>query len=74
LSCKCYRQDPAHLYMLFDLMPGGDLMDVLVAEAKVIKYPVEEEQMLPNGQKGLFTQKVRVLLGVFWAMFVLVKE
>ena len=30
-------QDKYHLYMLFDLMLGGDLMDVLVAEAKVIK-------------------------------------
>eukprot|EP00798_Chlamydomonas_sp_ICE-L_P009759 gene9759-7634_t len=27
-------QDPLHLYFLFDLMPGEDLMDVLVAEAK----------------------------------------
>lgn len=26
--------------MLFDLMPGGDLMDVLVAEAKIIKFAV----------------------------------
>ncbi len=24
-------QDTYHLYMLFDLMPGGDLMDVLVS-------------------------------------------
>jgi cGMP-dependent protein kinase 2 len=30
-------QDKYHLYFLFDLMPGGDLMDVLVAEAKVIR-------------------------------------
>ena len=30
-------QDKYHLYFLFDLMAGGDLMDVLVAEAKVIK-------------------------------------
>lgn len=28
-------QDKYHLYFLFDLMSGGDLMDVLVAEAKV---------------------------------------
>lgn len=33
-------QDKYHLYFLFDLMPGGDLMDVLVAEAKVIKQRV----------------------------------
>jgi cGMP-dependent protein kinase 2 len=25
-------QDSHHLYFLFDLMPGGDLMDVLVGE------------------------------------------
>lgn len=30
-----HPQDTYHLYFLFDLMPGGDLMDVLVAEAKV---------------------------------------
>jgi serine/threonine protein kinase/CRP-like cAMP-binding protein len=29
-------QDAAHLYMLFDALPGGDLMDVLVAEARVV--------------------------------------
>lgn len=33
-------QDKHHLYFLFDLMPGGDLMDVLVAEAKVIRQRV----------------------------------
>eukprot|EP00878_Enallax_costatus_P004895 GHUV01005150.1.p1 GENE.GHUV01005150.1~~GHUV01005150.1.p1 ORF type:complete len:499 (+),score=133.52 GHUV01005150.1:478-1974(+) len=33
-------QDKYHLYFLFDLMPGGDLMDVLVAEAKVIRQRV----------------------------------
>lgn len=27
-------QDKYHLYFLFDLMSGGDLMDVLVAEAQ----------------------------------------
>ena len=31
----CTAQDKYHLYFMFDLMPGGDLMDVLVAEAKV---------------------------------------
>ncbi len=29
-------QDATHLYMLFDCLPGGDLMDVLVAEARVV--------------------------------------
>lgn len=28
-------QDKYHLYFLFDLMSGGDLMDVLVSEAQV---------------------------------------
>ena len=38
-GCRQYAsfQDKYHLYMLFDLMLGGDLMDVLVAEAKVVK-------------------------------------
>ncbi len=31
-ACGLLVQDPAHLYFLFDLMPGGDLMDVLVSE------------------------------------------
>lgn len=30
-------QDKLHLYFLFDLMNGGDLMDVLVAEARVVQ-------------------------------------
>ena len=42
---RCYLppfQDKYHLYFLFDLMSGGDLMDVLVAEAKVINRRVPE--------------------------------
>ena len=35
-------QDKYHLYFLFDLMMGGDLMDVLVAEAKVIKRRIAQ--------------------------------
>ena len=35
-------QDKLHLYFLFDLMPGGDLMDVLVAEARVIKRRIAQ--------------------------------
>ena len=31
-------QDKHHLYFLFDLLPGGDLMDILVAEAQVITH------------------------------------
>jgi serine/threonine protein kinase len=42
-------QDPYHLYFLFDLMPGGDLMDVLVAEAKIIKHPVPQKGSLRQG-------------------------
>lgn len=50
-------QDKYHLYFLFDLMPGGDLMDVLVAEAKVIKRRV------PQGtwQIGCLAPKVKML-------------
>lgn len=38
-------QDTHHLYFLFDLMTGGDLMDVLVAEAKVIKRRVPQVRL-----------------------------
>ena len=40
-GCAC-AQDKLHLYFLFDLMPGGDLMDVLVAEARVIKRRIAQ--------------------------------
>ena len=40
-GCAC-TQDKLHLYFLFDLMPGGDLMDVLVAEARVIKRRIAQ--------------------------------
>ncbi|KAJ9533180.1 hypothetical protein QJQ45_018271 [Haematococcus lacustris] len=53
-------QDSHHLYFLFDLMPGGDLMDVLVAEAKVIKYPMPEEGSL---RQGCLAQKVKMWQG-----------
>ena len=42
-------QDPHHLYFLFDLMAGGDLMDVLVAEAKIIKHPVPSKSGMRSG-------------------------
>ncbi len=47
-------QDKYHLYFLFDLMTGGDLMDVLVAEAKVIK------RRIPQGtwRRSCFAPKV----------------
>jgi cGMP-dependent protein kinase 2 len=53
-------QDKYHLYFLFDLMTGGDLMDVLVAEAKVIK------RRIPQGtwKRGPFSPKVKMLKGM----------
>lgn len=53
-------QDKYHLYFLFDLMSGGDLMDVLVAEARVIKHRV------PQGawQRGCLAPKVKMLQGM----------
>jgi cGMP-dependent protein kinase 2 len=49
LCCVSHLQDTHHLYFLFDLMPGGDLMDVLVAEAKIIKHPVPQKGSLRQG-------------------------
>ena len=43
-------QDKYHLYFLFDLMGGGDLMDVLVAEAKVVKMRVAESGWQVGGR------------------------
>ncbi|EFJ42034.1 hypothetical protein VOLCADRAFT_97912 [Volvox carteri f. nagariensis] len=62
----CLRQyasfkDNFHLYMLFDLMPGGDLMDVLVAEAKVIKYPIADKNSL---RKGCLAPKMKMWQGM----------
>mmetsp|Transcript_16982 Transcript_16982/g.36723 ORF Transcript_16982/g.36723 Transcript_16982/m.36723 type:complete len:708 (-) Transcript_16982:974-3097(-) len=53
-------QDKYHLYFLFDLLPGGDLMDVLVAEAKVIKRRV------PNAswQVGCLAPEIKMLQGM----------
>lgn len=53
-------QDKYHLYFLFDLMSGGDLMDILVSEAKVIKVPV------PKGmfRRGCFARKQKQLVGM----------
>ncbi|KAG1676370.1 hypothetical protein FOA52_001165 [Chlamydomonas sp. UWO 241] len=54
-------QDKFHLYFLFDLMPSGDLMDVLVAEAKVIKYEVQD----PNSaDTGAMAPKVKMWQGM----------
>jgi hypothetical protein len=51
------QQDPYHLYFLFDLMSGGDLMDVLVAEAKIIKFPVPQKGSV---RQGLLAPKVKM--------------
>lgn len=50
-------QDPHNLYFLFDLMPGGDLMDVLVAEAKIIKHPVPQKGSV---RQGVLSPKVKM--------------
>jgi len=62
----CIRQyasfkDKYHLYFLFDLMPGGDLMDVLVAEAKIIKHPVPQKGSL---RQGCLAPKVKMWQGM----------
>ena len=62
----CIRQyasfkDAHHLYFLFDLMPGGDLMDVLVAEARIIKHPVPQRGSL---RQGCLAPKVKMWQGM----------
>ncbi|EFN51455.1 hypothetical protein CHLNCDRAFT_49225 [Chlorella variabilis] len=53
-------QDKYHLYFLFDLMIGGDLMDVLVSEAQVIKMRVAQGAL----KRGCFAPQVKVLKGL----------
>lgn len=53
-------QDKYHLYFLFDQMPGGDLMDVLVAEAKVIKRRTAQGAW----RRGCLAPKVKMLQGM----------
>lgn len=53
-------QDKMHLYFLFDLLTAGDLMDVLVAEAKVIEHRVPKG----NLQRGCLAPKVKMLKGM----------
>ena len=53
-------QDKYHLYFLFDLMSGGDLMDVLVAEAKVIKRRVPQS----GWQVACLAPNVKMLQGM----------
>lgn len=51
-------QDKYHLYFLFDLMSGGDLMDVLVAEAKVVHMRLAKGTL----QRGCLAPKVELIL------------
>eukprot|EP00891_Asterochloris_glomerata_P001614 jgi/Astpho2/1614/e_gw1.00028.5.1_t len=53
-------QDKYHLYFLFDLMMGGDLMDVLVAEAKVIKRRIAQGAW----RRACLAPKVKMLKGM----------
>ena len=53
-------QDKYHLYFLFDFMGGGDLMDVLVAEAQVIKHRVRGSGL----KDGCIGKKIKMLMGM----------
>lgn len=53
-------QDKYNLYFLFDHMPGGDLMDVLVSEAKVIKRRTAQGPW----KRGCLAPKVKMLQGM----------
>ena len=46
---------------MFDLMPGGDLMDVLVAEARVIRHRVAGSD---GGPGGCLAAKAKMLQGM----------
>jgi cGMP-dependent protein kinase 2 len=50
-------QDKYHLYFLFDLMTGGDLMDILVSDAAAVSVK------LP-GSKLCLAKKVKILRGL----------
>lgn len=50
-------QDKYHLYFLFDLMTGGDLMDVLVSDAAAVSVKVP-------GSKLCMAKKVKILRGL----------
>ncbi|KAL6770719.1 FAP295 [Auxenochlorella protothecoides x Auxenochlorella symbiontica] len=53
-------QDKYHLYFLMDYMGGGDLMDVLVADAHVISVRKDAGGV----RQGCFAPKVKVLKGL----------
>ncbi|KDD73798.1 protein kinase [Helicosporidium sp. ATCC 50920] len=61
----CVRQyasfkDRYHLYFLLDLMAGGDLMDVLVADARVVHVRAPPEP----GTRALIGTRVKMLQGL----------
>eukprot|EP00210_Caulerpa_lentillifera_P004593 g4383.t1 len=61
----CIRQyasfkDASNLYLLFDLMPGGDLMDILVSEAVVVKKRVAQGTF----RKACLAPKKKMLKGM----------
>jgi len=53
-------QDKYHLYFLFDLMPGGDLMDVLVSDAAPVNVKLQTNSLLPS----CFAQSFKMLKGI----------
>ena len=53
-------QDKYHLYFLFDLMPGGDLMDVLVSDAAPVNVKLQTNGMLP----ACFAPSYKMLKGL----------
>ena len=53
-------QDKYHLYFLFDLMPGGDLMDVLVSDAVPVNVKVNTGGLLP----ACFSQSFKMRKGL----------
>ena len=53
-------QDKYHLYFLFDLMPGGDLMDILVAEASIVSMRISRGPF----QRGCLAPQSKFLKGL----------
>lgn len=53
-------QDKYHLYFLFDYMPGGDLMDVLVSEARIETVKAGKGAL----RRGCLAPHVKILRGL----------
>ena len=53
-------QDKYHLYFLFDLMPGGDLMDILVNEASIVTMRTPKSGL----QLGCLAPQAKYLKGL----------